>query len=162
MTFDNEIDKVKAEIKVLQSKLEFLEEIGKHKDQEVKNAFKEFYGYYPVVLDLSWIGFKRGWDAARKNQNNIEEVFDTPTTLPESPTSEFRQKLFDGIKSVFYDSEYERTHWSVKVNMAVDEVLTHFEDILPASEEPIHDDYDKGWNWCLSVIRTSMEKKKLE
>jgi hypothetical protein len=73
-------------------------------------------------------------------------------------TSEFRQKLFDGIKSVFYNPEYERTHWSVKVNMAVDEVITHFEDILPASQDPIYDDTDKGWNWCLSSIRTSMEK----
>lgn len=131
MTFDNEIDKVKSEIKVLQSKLEFLEEIGKHKDQEVKNAFKEVYGHYPDVLGLSWIGFKRGWDAARQNQNNIEEVFDNPTTLPEPTPSEFHQKLFDGIKSVFYDPEYERTHWRVKVNMAVDEVLTHFYGVIP-------------------------------
>jgi hypothetical protein len=73
------------------------------------------------------------------------------------PTSEFRQKLFDGIKSVFYDPEYERTHWSVKVNMAVDEVLTHFQDIIPASQDPIYDDIDKGWNCCLARIKMSME-----
>jgi len=157
MTFDNEIDKVKSEIKVLQSKLEFLEEIEKHKEQEVKNAFKDVYGHYPDVLGLSWIGFQNGWNAARQNQNNIEEVFDNPTTLPESPPSEFRQKLFDGIKSVFYDPEYERTHWSVKVNMAVDEVLTHFQDIILASQDPIYDDTDKGWNCCLARIKMSME-----
>jgi hypothetical protein len=74
------------------------------------------------------------------------------------PTSEFRQKLFEGIKSVFYNPEYERTHWSVKVNMAVDEVLTHFKDILPASQDPIYDDIDKGWNLCLARIKMSMEK----
>jgi hypothetical protein len=78
-------------------------------------------------------------------------------TTPPEPTSVFRQKLFDGIKSVFYDPEYERTHWKMKVDMAVDEVLTHFEDILPEPQEPIYDDTDKGWNWCLSSIRTSME-----
>ncbi len=77
------------------------------------------------------------------------------------PTSEFRQKLFDGIKSVFYDPEYERTHWSVKVNMAVDEVLMHFEDIIPASYDLICEETDRGWNWCLSSIRTRMDKKKL-
>lgn len=162
MTFDNEIEKVRAEIKVLQSKLEFLEEIEKHKDQEVKNAFKDVYGHYPDVLSLSWIGFQRGWNAAMQNQNNIEEVLDNPTTLPVSPTSEFRQKLFDGIKSVFYEPEYERTHWSVKVNMAVDEILTHFEDIIPASQDSIYDAFDKGWNCCLSSIKICMEKEKLE
>jgi hypothetical protein len=158
MTFDNEIEKVKAETNLLQSKLEFLEEIEKHKYPEVKNAFKDVYGYYPDVLSLSWIGFQLGWNAAMQNQNNIEEVFDNPTTLPESPTSEFRQKLFDGIKSVFYDPEYERTHWSVKVNMAVDEVLTHFEDILP--DKATHyssSNYDAGWNDCISSIKGEME-----
>jgi hypothetical protein len=73
------------------------------------------------------------------------------------PASEFRQKLFDGIKSVFYDPEYERTHWSVKVNMAVDEVLTHFQDVIPESQEPVYDDFDKGWNCCLAKIKTCME-----
>jgi hypothetical protein len=74
------------------------------------------------------------------------------------PASEFRQKLFDGIKSVFYDPEYERTHWSVKVNMAVDEVLTHFQDVIPTPQDPIYDDIDKGWNLCLARIKMSMEK----
>jgi len=162
MTFDNEIDKIKSEIKVLQSKLEFLEEIEKHKDQEVKNAFKDFYGYYPDVLSLSWIGFQTGWNAARQNQNNIEEVFDNPTTLPEPPTSEFRQKLFDGIKSVFYDPEYERIHWSVKVNMAVDEVLTHFLEALPEPEEYIGDygpsqGYVDGFNHYGELIKEKLE-----
>ena len=157
MTFDSEIEKVKSEIKVLEKKLSLLEEIEKHKDQEVKNAFKDVYGHYPGALNFSWIGFQCGWNAAMQNQNNIEEVLDNPTTLPESPTSEFRQKLFDGIKSVFYDPDYERTHWSVKVNMAVDEVLTHFQDVIPASQDPIYDDIDKGWNCCLARIKMSME-----
>jgi hypothetical protein len=46
--------------------------------------------------------------------------------------------------------------------MAVDEVLTHFQDVIPESQDPICEETDTGWNWCLSAIRTSMEKKKLE
>jgi hypothetical protein len=239
MTFDNEIEKVKAEIKVLQSKLEFLGEIEKHKYQEVKNAYKDVYGYYPDVLSLSWIGFQRGWNAAMQNQNNIEEVLDNSTTLPESndwktvalnfgellssvgpngyynmtadqwlewakntytsnevikcdekdnppeptrnkyferilnapidergyidlrePASEFRQKLFDGIKSVFYDPEYERTHWSVKVNMAVDEVFTHFYEVIPDKEYHSKQTYDMGWNDCIDAIKGRMEMEE--
>jgi hypothetical protein len=70
----------------------------------------------------------------------------------------FRQKLFDGIKSVFYDPDYERTHWKLKVDMAVDEVLTHFYDILPEPfEKELQDDFEKGWNSCLKSIEIYME-----
>ena len=80
----------------------------------------------------------------------------------EEPTpSDFRQKLFDGIKSVFYDPEYERTHWKTKVNMAVDEVLTHFYDILPEREEYIGDygpsqGYVDGWNHYDDIIKEKL------
>ena len=76
--------------------------------------------------------------------------------LSEPTSSAFRQKLFDGIKSVFYDPDYERTHWKQKVNMAVDEVLTHFYGIIPNKRE-IVDDFEKGWNSCLTSIEMCME-----
>jgi len=232
MTFNNEIEKVKSEIKVLQSKLEFLEELENTKTP-AEEAYKNAYGNYPMGEPF-WIVFKKGYEA---HQLLVEDVNkNTQDTKPESndwktvalnfgellssvgpngyynmtadqwlewakntytsneviecdekdnppeptrnkyferilnapidergyvdlrePTSEFRQKLFDGIKSVFYDPEYERTHWSVKVNMAVDEVLTHFEDILPTSRDPIYDDFNKGWNCCLTSIKMNME-----
>ena len=233
MTFNNEIEKVKSEIKVLQSKLEFLEELENTKTP-AEEAYKNAYGNYPMGEPF-WIVFKKGYEA---HQLLVEDVNkNTQDTKPESndwktvalnfgellssvgpngyynmtadqwlewakntytsneviecdekdnppeptrnkyferilnapidergyvdlrePASEFRQKLFDGIKSVFYDPEYERTHWSVKVNMVVDEVLTHFQDIIPASQDPIYDDIDKGWNCCLARIKMSMEK----
>jgi hypothetical protein len=76
------------------------------------------------------------------------------------PTSEFRQKLFDGIKSVFYDPEYERTHWSVKVNMAVDEVFTHFYEVIPDKEYHSKQTYDIGWNDCIDAIKGGMEMEE--
>ena len=77
--------------------------------------------------------------------------------LREPTSSEFRQKLFDGIKSVFYDPEYELTHWKMKVNMAVDEVLTHFYDVIPDKEYPSNNTYDMGWNDCIDAIKGEME-----
>jgi hypothetical protein len=76
-----------------------------------------------------------------------------------SPSSNvLRQKLFDSIKSVFYDPEYERTHWEMKVNMAVDEVLIHFMEALPEPEEYIGDygptqGYVDGFNHYDELIK---------
>jgi hypothetical protein len=85
------------------------------------------------------------------------------TAPPEPTPSVFRQKLFDGIKSVFYDPDYERTHWKQKVNMAVDEVLTHFYEVIPNKYEVIPNkkeivsDFEKGWNCCVVNIEMCME-----
>ena len=79
-------------------------------------------------------------------------------TSPQEPTSTvFRQKLFDGIKSVFYDPDYERTHWKLKVDMAVDEVLTHFYDIIPDKADFSNQNYDAGFNDCIDNIKIQME-----
>ena len=87
-------------------------------------------------------------------KNEVKEHQPTP---PEPTSTVFRQKLFDGIKSVFYDPDYERTHWKMKVDMAVDEVLTHFYDVIPKSQEPVYGDFDEGWDSCLKCIEMRME-----
>ena len=153
-----QLEQLKASIKVLEAKLSFLEEIENCKDQEIRKAFKDTHNYHPRSNDLSWIEFQKGWKASQKNQNNIEKILDNPTTIPEPEMSEFRQKLFDGIKSVFYDPEYERTHWKLKVDMAVDEVLTHFLEALPEPEEYIGEygssqEYVEGWNHYHEIIK---------
>ena len=115
----NEIEQLREKIKMLQSKVEFLQSIEDHKEKEIYD---------------------------------------------------FRQKLFDGIKSVFYDPEYERTHWKMKVNMAVDEVLIHFLEALPEPfleelpkpDEYIGDygpsqEYVDGWNDCYEIIKEKLQ-----
>jgi hypothetical protein len=92
--------------------------------------------------------------------NKIEELKEE-TAPPEPTSSEFRQKLFDGIKSIFYDPEYERTHWKMKVNMAVDEVITHFYEVLPETEEYIGDygpsqEYVDGFNHYDELIKEKL------
>jgi len=95
----------------------------------------------------------------KETQRKIDgnELVESGTEPPEPTSTVFRQKLFDGIKSVFYDPDYERTHWKLKVDMTVDEVLTHFYDILPEPQEPICDEFVKGWNCCLAEIKACME-----
>jgi hypothetical protein len=96
-------------------------------------------------------------ETQRKIDSNYDELVERGTAPPEPTSTVFRQKLFDGIKSVFYDPDYERTHWKLKVDMAVDEVLTHFYDILPEPQEPVYDEFAKGRNCCLAEIKMYME-----
>ena len=96
-------------------------------------------------------------ETQRKIDSNYDELVESGTEPPEPTSTVFRQKLFDGIKSVFYDPDYERTHWKLKVDMAVDEVLTHFYDIIPEPQEPVYDEFAKGRNCCLAEIKMCME-----
>jgi hypothetical protein len=189
-----EIELLKQEIKMLQSKLEFLEELDRVKSP-AEEAFKKVYCRYPDKLDdkygSAWDIFEKGYARAQKDYKvgeyeptpqergdrihkeveklqeknwyvDAKDLIESETTLPEPTSTVFRQKLFDGIKSVFYDPEYERTHWKMKVDMAVDEVLTHFYDILPEPEEYIGDygpsqGYVDGWNHYDEIIKEKLE-----
>ena len=162
MTFNNEIQTLKKEIKLLESKLEFLQSTEDHKEQEVIQeviqAFKKTFGYTPKVNSDVFTYYKLGYNASQEQQNQVNEFLDNPTTIPEPKVSVFRQKLFDSIKSVFYNPEYEKTHWKLKVDMAVDEVLNLFDEALPSSNVPAYDDSDRGWNTCLELIKNYMER----
>jgi hypothetical protein len=93
---------------------------------------------------------------------DAKDLIESGTAPPEPTSTVFRQKLFDGIKSVFYDPDYERTHWKMKVNMAVDEVLTHFYDILPepqsaAGSQNVDVEFlVDGYNDCLNEIKSKL------
>jgi hypothetical protein len=157
-----EIETLKQEIKLLESRLNFLQSIQDHKEQEVKEAFKKTFGHTPEVNSDSFTYYKLGYNASKEQQNQMNEFLDNPTTIPEPKVSIFRQKLFDSIKSVFYDPEYEKTHWKLKVDMAVDEVLTQFYDILPEPEEYIGDygpsqSYVDGFNHYYELIKETLD-----
>lgn len=74
-----EIEKVKSEIKVLESKLSLLEEIENHKSP-VEEAYKRVTGKYPNEIDdygssydSSWIYFSKGYNAAKQDWK-VEET----------------------------------------------------------------------------------------
>lgn len=64
-----EIEKVKEEIKVLEKKLSFLEELEQTKSP-VEEAYKDWWGEYPKTVtasntdDARWFGFQAGYNAA--------------------------------------------------------------------------------------------------
>ena len=69
MAFNNEIEKTKGEIKVLQAKLELLKEMEKHKTP-VEECYKDWWGQYPETGtwdsfdDKRWQGFQAGYEFA--------------------------------------------------------------------------------------------------
>jgi hypothetical protein len=63
---EEEIEKVKAQIKVLEKKLSFLEELEKTKTP-CEEAFKRVYGFYPETYEDSWSAFQDGYIAAQKD-----------------------------------------------------------------------------------------------
>jgi hypothetical protein len=65
---EEEIEKVKAQIKVLEKKLSFLEELEKTKSP-YEEGYKKVFGYYPVtdVGDAYWEYFQKGYEQAEKD-----------------------------------------------------------------------------------------------
>ena len=75
-----EIEKVKAEIKVLEKKLSFLEELEKTKSP-VEEAFKDWMGMYPPtnpsvdnIFDIRWRAFQMGYNAAYEEKVVEEQL----------------------------------------------------------------------------------------
>ena len=80
MTFSNETEKIKAEIKMLQKKLDFLEELEKTKSP-VEEAFKDVYGYFPTEPnwdddEVRWESFQKGYNAAYEEKVSGEPAKD--------------------------------------------------------------------------------------
>ena len=68
-TSEKVIEDIEAQIKMLQSKLEFYKELEKTKSP-VEEAYKDWYGAYPtdgIAVDNSWDAFQAGYNAAQKD-----------------------------------------------------------------------------------------------
>ena len=71
-----EIEELKAQIKVLEAKLSFLEEKEKHKSP-CEEAYKRVYGFYPETYEDSWSSFQDGYIASQKDYK-VGEYQPTP------------------------------------------------------------------------------------
>jgi hypothetical protein len=75
-----EIELVKQEIKMLQSKLSFLEELEKTKTP-VEEAYKDWWGQYPELEtdskydDMRWRGFQAGFQAAYEEKVREDDYY---------------------------------------------------------------------------------------
>jgi hypothetical protein len=101
---EQEIEKVKAQIKVLQSKLSFLEELEKTKSP-VEEAFKDWMGVYPPtnpsvdnIFDIRWRAFQKGYDAAYEEKvSEWEPTPQTPEQVEEGLRNAMRTAIKEGI-----------------------------------------------------------------
>jgi hypothetical protein len=99
-----EIEKVKAQIKVLEKKLSFLEELEKTKTP-CEEGYKKVFGYYPVtdVGDAYWEYFQKGYEQAQKDYK-VGEYQETAQERGERVHKEMEEiiKIHDGYGVVDY------------------------------------------------------------
>ena len=141
MPFNNEIEEVKAQLKVLQSKLSFLEELSKTKSP-VEKAFKKVYGEYPPTTpsvsnaeDERWSDFQKGYNASKEECKVEEEPKPTP------------ENLYWALTNLGYS------------DCSCDEIADAVEELfLP--DELIYDGefadayaYERGWNAAIRTIK---------
>ena len=119
-----ELEEVKVQLKVLQSKLSFLEELEKTKSP-VEIAYKKYYGKYPITDCMSggdkdyisWDAFQMGYKFAQKDYKVGE--YQEPKEEPKEPKtlyqmfcdrgwSEWGDELCDIVKEWMfqYDCDY--------------------------------------------------------
>lgn len=76
-----EIEQVKQQIKVLEAKLSFLEEVEKHKTP-AEEEYKQWWGKYPGTEpwcnydETRWVGFRAGYKAAQSKDTEVKECSD--------------------------------------------------------------------------------------
>ena len=152
-----EIEKTEGEIKVLQAKLELLKEMEKHKTP-VEEAFKEFYGAYPItdIADTSWdsdgwIYFEAGYNAAYEEKVVEEEP---------KPMDDAINRLLEKYKSQkLWNMVRNELGYSID---CCDEIVDLVERWLPkeqsaeGSQNAFAIDATEGFNHCLRKIKGTL------
>ena len=137
-----EIQKVKAEIKMLEKKLSFLEELEKTKSP-VEEAFKRVYGRYPVtdIADTCWDGstwtnFEQGYNAAYE-----EKVSQEPEEEPEELKT---------LHQLFHE-----TVWIVPDCDEFCEIVKEW--MSQYTNNVMTGEYLKGYEECLTVLGENLK-----
>ena len=134
----NSVESIKDEIKVLQSKLEFYEELEKTKSS-VEEAFKDWWGEYPGTEiwtkddEMRWVSFSAGY-------NNASKVSETPQEEPEE-----LKTLYDVLR------ELDKPMFSDDVCSAVKRWMSQYADNVMTGE------YLKGYEECLTVLEENLK-----
>ena len=137
-----EIQKVKAEIKMLEKKLSFLEELEKTKSP-VEEAFKRVYGRYPVtdIADTCWDGstwtnFEQGYNAAYEEKVSQE---------PEEELEELKT-----LHQLFHE-----TVWIVPDCDEFCEIVKEW--MSQYTHNVMTGEYLKGYEECLTVLEENLK-----
>jgi hypothetical protein len=133
------VESIEAQIKMLQSKLEFYKELKKTKSP-VEEAFKDNYGVYPNELKTTddfnfWKSFKRGYVAAQKDYKVGE--YQEPEEEPEKLKT---------LYQMLNDEEFRDD-----VCYVVKEWMSQYTHNVMSGE------YLEGYNRCLDVLEENLK-----
>ena len=112
-----EIEEIKAQLNVLQSKLSFLEELEKTKSP-AEEAFKYWMGQYPPTTpsvdgidDIRWRAFQMGYNASKEEKVKMSESLHAGYYLAQKekvseyqPTPQTPEQVADGLKEAFREA----------------------------------------------------------
>jgi hypothetical protein len=110
-----ELEEVKAQLKVLEKKLSFLEELEKTKSP-VEEAFKDWMGEYPPTTpsvdgidDIRWKAFQMGYNSSKEKK--VSESFQAgyefayqQNVSEWEPTPQTSEQVADGLKEAFREA----------------------------------------------------------
>jgi len=167
MNSNKEIELLKQEIKVLEKKLSFLEELEKTKSP-VEEAYNEWYGEYPTN---TWQGDVNRWDAFQAGYNAAyEEKVSEWEPTPQTP-----EQVADGLKEAFREAVKQGVVSSTKSKTLTDLIYRWWEDVftthsdwdMETSIEDLvdqiqlwlpkeHDTNSYKWNECIRTIKEKL------
>jgi len=176
MPFNNEIEEMKAQIQVLQNKLEELEK----RPSPAEEAFKEFYGAYPItdIVDTSWdsdgwVYFEAGYNAAYK-EKVVKQKDDYPYKkyTPEETEQSLKEAFREAVKQGVVSSTKPQTLYDVCMNWwddtftkketSLQELVDAIEEWLPkeqsaAGSQNVYVECTvEGFNDCLTKIKQKL------
>jgi hypothetical protein len=187
MAFNNEIEEVKAQLKVLEKKLSFLEELEKTKSP-VEEAYKDWWGIYPELEndteydDTRWQGFRAGYEFAYEEKvketaqergerlhKDVERVVNKmlkkwEENPPDFLKFEMGKTLEELITRWWCDVFTTREDWDMET--AIDDLIDQIQLWLPReqSHEGTQDasaiDLVDGYNDCLEKIKSKLRNKR--
>ena len=144
-----EIEKVKAQIKVLEKKLSFLEELEKTKSP-VEEAYKRWMGNYPPtgpsvdgIDDIRWRAFQMGYNASKEDKVKMSESLHAGYYLAQKekvkewePTPQTPEQVADGLKEAFREAVKQGVvSSSTKPQTLYDICMTWWERVFDNSDD---------------------------
>ena len=142
-----EIEELKAQIKVLEKKLSFLEEMEQTKSP-VEEAFKDWMGVYPPtnpsadnIFDIRWRAFQMGYNAAYE-----EKV---------APPEKKHETLYDLIADWWDEIFMNNNEAAFTIESLVDDIEKWLpkEQSAAGSQNAYVESAVEGFNDCLTQIK---------
>lgn len=135
---EEEIEKVKAQIKVLEKKLSFLEELEKTQSP-MEEAYKRVYGFYPETYENSWNAFQAGYKSAQKDYK-----------VGEFQESEEEPEELKTLYQMFCDKYWPKPNCDVFCDIVKEWMSQYTHNVMSG-------EYLEGYNGCLTVLKENLE-----